>query len=84
MPQIKIKSTPAHKRGIKQAIKAHETRANLANFLNVKAVMISQWLHGDSVIPLRHAEALANHNKTPVPFLNLRPDFNKYKKYFIN
>lgn len=82
MPQVKIESTPKHRKAIKNAIDAYGSRAELSEFMKVKQVMISQWLHGKSVIPLKHAEFLASNKKIPIAFLDLRPDFKKYKKYF--
>lgn len=82
MKSYKLESTKKHMDSVKKAVVLYEGQENMAKDLGVNIANISFWVNGRQVIPIHHAEKVADRFNKYLSFLDLRPDFKKFEKYF--
>jgi len=81
MSQEKIEITKAHVNAIRRAISLFESYGHMADFLEVNRTNVYLWARGSQLIPIKHAERLAQNFPDDIDVITLRPDILQYRKY---
>lgn len=78
----KVEITQEHILEIYKAVGLCGSQCKLAWNLGISQSSVSLWFRGIQIIPLKHAEILSKKFPEDLTVLSLRPDIEKYRKYF--
>lgn len=80
MSRDKIIVTKKHITAIKKVIAHYGSKAKLCRHFGLSSACGHQWETGNRVVALHVAEQLDKEGV--IPFLEMRPDMEKYRKYY--